>query len=103
MVQPNGDVPDGTSNLTVPEAADALGISPEVVRNRLSRGTLESVKERGRVFVLIDRDMARVPMTYRPVHRAKFTPPSYPPRTRRSESSRSSSNPNGRRARSSGG
>ncbi len=36
-----------------------MGISPEVVRNRLSRGTLESVKERGRVFVLIDRDMAR--------------------------------------------
>ena len=43
----------------MPEAAKALGISPEAVRNRLSRGTLESVKENGRVFVLIDRDMAR--------------------------------------------
>ncbi len=45
--------------LTVPDAAKALGISPEAVRNRLSRGTLESVKEEGTVYVLIDRDMAR--------------------------------------------
>jgi hypothetical protein len=43
----------------VPEAANALGISPEAVRNRLSRGTLESVKEDGTVYVLIDRDRAR--------------------------------------------
>jgi hypothetical protein len=59
MAQSNGDVPPGISKLTVPEAAEALGISPEAVRNRLSRGTLESVKENGRVFVLTDGDMAR--------------------------------------------
>jgi hypothetical protein len=59
MAQSNGDVPPGISKLPVPEAAEALGISPEAVRNRLSRGTLKSVKERGRVFVLIDRDMVR--------------------------------------------
>jgi hypothetical protein len=59
MVQSDVDVPLGISKLTVPEAADALEISPEAVRNRLSRGTLKSVKEHGRVFVLIDRDMVR--------------------------------------------
>ena len=59
MAQSNGDVPSGISKLPVPEAAEALGISPEAVRNRLSRGTLESVKENGRVFVLIDRGMSR--------------------------------------------
>ncbi len=54
----DADIPDGIP-LPVPEAAAALGISPEAVRNRLSRGTLKSVKEAGRVFVLIDRNMAR--------------------------------------------
>jgi hypothetical protein len=43
----------------VPEAAHALGISPEAVRNRLSHGTLESVMVEGTVYVLIDRDRAR--------------------------------------------
>ncbi len=60
----DADTPDGIP-LPVPEAAAALGISPEAVRNRLSRGTLKSVKEDGRVFVLIDRDMAR--HTERPI------------------------------------
>jgi hypothetical protein len=50
---------------TVPEAARILGISPEAVRNRLSRGTLDSVKESGTVYVLIDRDMS-LPQTDRP-------------------------------------
>jgi hypothetical protein len=63
MVQPHNDqsngTPSGTSRLTVPDAAQTLGISPEAVRNRLSRGTLKSIKEKGRVFVLIDRDMVR--------------------------------------------
>ncbi len=45
--------------LPVPEAARALGISPEAVRNRLSRGTLKSIKRGGKVLVLIDRDMVR--------------------------------------------
>jgi DNA-binding Lrp family transcriptional regulator len=45
--------------LPVPEAAEALGISPEAVRNRLSRGTLRSIREGGKVLVLIDRDISR--------------------------------------------
>jgi hypothetical protein len=53
------DTPTDISRLTVPEAARALGISPEAVRNRLSRGTLDSVKENGTVYVLLEADMAR--------------------------------------------
>jgi hypothetical protein len=47
------------SRLTVPEAARQLGISPEAVRNRLSRGTLKSVKESGTVYVLLQTDRTR--------------------------------------------
>jgi hypothetical protein len=57
--RPGDDTPDDRVRLTVPEAAHVLGISPEAVRNRLSRGTLESVKVEGTVYVLIDRDRAR--------------------------------------------
>jgi hypothetical protein len=53
------DVPRDISRLTVPEAARALGISPEAVRNRLSRGTLKSVKESGTVYVLLETDRTR--------------------------------------------
>src|SRR5215217_9757988 len=42
--------------LTVGEAADALGISSEAVRTRIQRGTLRSIREGGRVFVLFDAD-----------------------------------------------
>jgi len=56
MARSNGDIPNGVSKLTVPKAAQALGISPEAVRNRLSRGTLDSVKEEGTVYVLLDTD-----------------------------------------------
>jgi hypothetical protein len=45
--------------LTVPEAAHALSISPEAVRNRLSRGTLRRVKEGGTVYVLLETDRTR--------------------------------------------
>jgi predicted ArsR family transcriptional regulator len=55
----SGDTPNDRSRYTVPEAARVLGISPEAVRNRLSRGTLDSVKVEGTVYVLIDRDRAR--------------------------------------------
>jgi hypothetical protein len=55
----NDDIPTDKLRLTVPDAARVLGISPEAVRNRLSRGTLESVKEQGTVYVLIYRDMVR--------------------------------------------
>jgi len=52
-------IPEDISRYTVPEAAQALGISPEAVRNRLSRGTLKSVKENGTVYVLLGDDMVR--------------------------------------------
>jgi hypothetical protein len=52
-----GDTPTDRLRLPVPEAARALGISPEAIRNRLSRGTLDSERESGTVYV--DRDMVR--------------------------------------------
>jgi hypothetical protein len=55
----NGDRTGEARRLTVPEAAEALGISPEAVRTRLSRGKLQSVKESGRVFVLLDPDITK--------------------------------------------
>jgi predicted ArsR family transcriptional regulator len=39
--------------VTVDEAAEILGITPGAVRNRISRSTLRSVREGGRVFVLL--------------------------------------------------
>src|ERR671910_294480 len=63
MARFTGDIPNGTPNdisrLTVPEAAEALGISPEAVRNRLSRGTLKSEKEKGTVYVLLQTDRSQ--------------------------------------------
>jgi hypothetical protein len=59
MTQSNSDISPDILRLTVPEAAQALGISPEAVRNRLSRGTLDSAKEDGTVYVLLDADRAR--------------------------------------------
>jgi hypothetical protein len=55
----DGDIPSGVSKLTVPEAARALDISPEAVRNRLSRGTLKSIKEEGTVYVLLEADRSQ--------------------------------------------
>jgi hypothetical protein len=57
--QYNGDTPPGISRLPVPEAAKALGISPEAVRNRLSRATLNSEREDGTVYVLLPTDKVR--------------------------------------------
>jgi hypothetical protein len=59
MAQSNSDISPDILRLTVPEAAQALGISPEAVRNRLSRGTLDSAKEDGTVYVLLEADMVR--------------------------------------------
>jgi hypothetical protein len=44
---------------TVAEAADMLGITTGAVRNRLSRGTLRSIKENGTVYVLLPTDMSQ--------------------------------------------
>ncbi len=42
--------------VTVQEAAEHFGISPEAVRMRIKRGTLEAQKVNGRVHVLLDTD-----------------------------------------------
>jgi hypothetical protein len=68
------DTPHDISRYTVPEAAQALGISPEAVRNRLSRGTLKSVKEAGTVYVLLEADRTRHAGD-RPNDRSTDTPP----------------------------
>jgi hypothetical protein len=47
-----------TARYTVAQAADILDISQGAVRNRLSRGTLRSVKESGTVYVLLSDDMS---------------------------------------------
>jgi hypothetical protein len=47
---------------TVRDAADILGITTGAVRNRLSRGTLQSVKEHGTVYILLPpRDTGDTP------------------------------------------
>lgn len=46
------DRPTGR-RLSVPEAADALGISADAVRSRIKRGTLQTEREGGRVFVVL--------------------------------------------------
>ncbi len=53
------DIPPDMARHTVREAADILGITTGAVRNRLSRGTLQSVKERGTVYVLLPDDTPR--------------------------------------------
>jgi hypothetical protein len=41
--------------LTVPEAAEALGVTVDAVRGRIRRGTLDSERESGTVYVWVDR------------------------------------------------
>src|SRR5215204_434584 len=57
--------------MTVPEAAEALAISADAVRSRIKRGTLPTVREGGRVFVVVegettDRPSAQAQPTKRP-------------------------------------
>jgi len=42
--------------VTVPEAAELLGITTEAARMRIKRGTLRSERQGGRVFVLLGPD-----------------------------------------------
>src|SRR5829696_5892940 len=44
--------------VTVPEAAELLGITAEAVRMRIKRGTLRSERRDGRVFVLLGPDQS---------------------------------------------
>jgi len=59
MTEGNTDPSDIEQRLTVKEAAAALNISSEAVRTRIQRGTLRSIHERGRVWVVFDRDQTR--------------------------------------------
>jgi hypothetical protein len=56
MTEGRGEQTEPEQRLTVPEAADTLGVTSEAVRTRIHRGTLRSVREGGRVFVLLDAD-----------------------------------------------
>ena len=56
MTEGHTDQPEPEQRLTVPEAAEALGVTSEAVRTRIQRGTLRSAREGGRVFVLLDSD-----------------------------------------------
>jgi hypothetical protein len=51
--------------VTVAEAARMLNVSAEAVRSRVQRGTLDSIKVDGAVYVLLDADQVR-PSTVRP-------------------------------------
>jgi predicted ArsR family transcriptional regulator len=53
------DRPETGRRLTIDQAADHLGISPDAVRSRVKRGTLASEREDGRVYVLVDVDRPR--------------------------------------------
>jgi hypothetical protein len=63
--------PTGRSRMSVPEAAEAFGITADAVRSRIKRGTLPTVREGGRVFVLMgsattDQPIAQAQPTNRP-------------------------------------
>jgi hypothetical protein len=59
-MQPNGDKSPIDHRCTVPEAAGVLGISPEAVRARIHRGTLQKEKAPdGTVYVRLNDDQSR--------------------------------------------
>ena len=61
------DRPGATNQrVTVPEAADLLGITVEAVRMRIKRGTLRSERQAGRVFVLLGQGQPTEQPTDRP-------------------------------------
>jgi hypothetical protein len=49
---------DRSDRLTVQQAAQRLGVSEEAVRGRIKRGTLESERREGHVYVLVERSVA---------------------------------------------
>src|SRR5215203_5729202 len=49
-----GDESSSNRRLTVPQAAQALGITEGAVRGRLKRGTLRSHREAGTVYVVLE-------------------------------------------------
>lgn len=53
----------GQKRYTVRDAADRLGISESAVRNRLSRGTLESIRVEGATYVVLEDVTSDIPPT----------------------------------------
>ncbi len=53
------DRPETRRRVTVPDAADALGITVEAVRGRIKRGKLGHVKDGGTVYVLLPIEQTR--------------------------------------------
>ena len=67
MGEERTDQPDPTNQrVTVPEAAELLGITAEAVRMRIKRGTLRSERQAGRVFVLLGQTQPAEQPTDRP-------------------------------------
>jgi hypothetical protein len=67
--RPGPTDPTAGQRLTVTEAAEVLGISGDAVRSRVKRGTLLTVREGGRVFVVLganDRPTAQAQPTHAP-------------------------------------
>jgi hypothetical protein len=61
------DQPGPTNQrVTVPEAAELLGITAEAVRMRIKRGTLHSERQAGRAFVLLGQGQPTEQPTDRP-------------------------------------
>lgn len=56
----SGDRAVDRTRVTVSEAARLLGLSAEAVRSRVQRGTLESTKIGGTVYVLLDADQTSI-------------------------------------------
>ena len=51
---------DGTQRrLSVAQAATELGTTPEAIRGRIKRGTLQAERDGGRVFVILGADQVR--------------------------------------------
>jgi hypothetical protein len=60
---------DGTSRVSVQQAADILGISTEATRQRIKRGTITTERdENGNVFVLLNTDEANTRTNYDGTH-----------------------------------
>jgi hypothetical protein len=63
-MHPNGDTSAtghttgqrGGKRYSIPDAAKVLGLTDEAVRQRVKRGTLDSIKVGGSLFVLLDND-----------------------------------------------
>ena len=54
--RPSSDESPSNQRLTVPEAAEELGITEAAVRGRIKCGTLGSYRESGTVYVLLEGD-----------------------------------------------